>query len=78
MKEYLEYVAEKARAHFKNFDFDEDTITLLVNRGIADLKNNLAKLEEFVKVPPADLNGLADTAHTVKGLLANLGLEERA
>jgi len=76
MKKYLEYVAEKAREHFKNFGFDEDTIYLLINQGIADLKNNLTRLEEFVKNPPQNLNELADTAHTVKGLLANLGLEE--
>ncbi len=76
MEGYLKKVEEKAKEYLKNLGFDEQTTSLLVNQGIKDLSVQLEKLKSLSSEPEPNLEDIADTSHTIKGLLANLGLQE--
>ncbi len=76
MKEYLNMVEQKAKRYLADLGFDEETIELLLQQGIKDLSVQLEKLKSLSNETKPNLEEIADTSHTIKGLLGNLGLQE--
>jgi HPt (histidine-containing phosphotransfer) domain-containing protein len=70
------FVRKKAMEHFLSFGFDDAAITPILEQGMIDLKNNMQKLEQSISDREISLENVAVLAHTIKGILANMGLED--
>jgi HPt (histidine-containing phosphotransfer) domain-containing protein len=73
---FYDFVRQKAREHFSGFGFDDATITAILEQGIIDLKANIEKLDQWILEKDTSLEDVAILAHTIKGILANMGLED--
>ncbi|SNR72009.1 Hpt domain-containing protein [Desulfurobacterium atlanticum] len=61
-------------SYLKGMDFDDETACMIANTGVDNLKENI---EELIKLlNGGELQKAADAAHTVKGILWNMGLQE--
>ncbi len=75
---FIEQIKTTAIAHFQNMGFNEETIDTIVSQGFSDLQKKLTEFENELNKNQPDLVYLANIAHTIKGILGNLGLEEQA
>jgi len=69
-------VRSKATEYFLSQEFEKEIITNLLEQAIQDLKENLNKFNQCIESKPNNLENLATLAHTIKGVLVNMGLEE--
>ncbi|WP_022847251.1 MULTISPECIES: Hpt domain-containing protein [unclassified Desulfurobacterium] len=55
-------------------EFDKDTSEVIANTGVENLRENIEELINTLN--GGDLQKAADVAHTIKGILWNMGLQE--
>ncbi|WP_457570194.1 hypothetical protein [Desulfurobacterium sp.] len=69
-----EKVRKAALEYLLNMEFDRDTAEMIANTGVENLKENI---EELIKtLNEGNFQKAADVAHTIKGILWNMGLQE--
>ncbi len=81
MREKNLNIKEQMVAHLCNeYNLSEEQAQAMVEIGCRDIKNNLAKIAEMVAGDAAaiDWDLLGDVAHSLKGVLLNVGLEAPA
>jgi len=61
-------------SYLKGMDFDDDTACMIADTGVDNLKENIEELIKLLNF--GELQKAADAAHTVKGILWNMGLQE--
>ncbi|WP_456395949.1 hypothetical protein [Desulfurobacterium sp.] len=67
-------IKKAALDYLLNMEFDPDTAEMIVNTGVKNLKENI---EELIRtLNEGDFQKAADAAHTIKGILWNMGLQE--
>ena len=73
---FYNFVKSKAEEYFGSLGFDEETVSVLQEQAVLDLKENLDKFKQWLENEQNNLEELATLAHTIKGVLVNMGLEE--
>jgi len=73
MKQIIERTMQVAYDYLKNFGFEEDKVEVTVNKGIKELENAFAKLQELVYNVDFDIDELDNILHSIKGILFQLG-----
>jgi len=75
---FMHQIQTLSTSYFQNMGFDQETIDSLIAQGLSDLEKNVARFERELSKDSPNLKHVADVAHTIKGILGNLGLEEQA
>ena len=73
---FYNFVKSKAEEYFGSLGFDEETVSALQEQAVLDLQENLDKFKQWIESEQNDLEELATLAHTIKGVLVNMGLDD--
>jgi len=73
---FYNFVKSKAEEYFTSLGFDEETVSALQEQAVLDLQENLDKFKQWIESEQNDLEELATLAHTIKGVLVNMGLDD--
>ncbi|OMH40608.1 Hpt domain-containing protein [Desulfurobacterium indicum] len=67
-------IKKAALDYLLSMEFDRDTAEMIANTGVENLKENIEELIQTLN--GGDFQKAADVAHTIKGILWNMGLQE--
>jgi HPt (histidine-containing phosphotransfer) domain-containing protein len=73
---FYNFVKSKAEEYFTSLGFDEEIVSVLQEQAVLDLQENLDKFKQWIESEQNDLEELATLAHTIKGVLVNMGLDD--